>query len=388
MIKFMDLLKEDISDQYPLYISERNKKWIDLLRNAVEKKFIWNVDFKEANFALSRNFDDIGRWVSNGKGGSTDDNFTVATAKYAGVGADQVRHTQYSVSQGTFQNFQSINKLIRIFEKAVVVDDGTSKVIQKYLELYKSWKTIKDMLDAVKSFITKGRRIDPTKPSKPIYQPPTQSTKVLGEIKVLLENLIEKHKEELKQGYVDMVTGMADRFMKERTPAAASPGKFFKFNSYIVSLIDSLFEFDEKRDPWEYEWYKGGRIVKIRYRSDANEKIEKFAVRQANAAAEDFVASNMRKLTSVIGEKVKGGTELVNKTVDGSFGVSFSGRMSFKFSDSTGFITRNDITMNVSPRGLVFNQFPITFHDVTFKDGTFRKFVPEKTMNEIWAKEQ
>lgn len=383
----MDVVREQTETpvtEYPLYISERNKKWFDLLKDAVEKKFIWNVDFKGTKFLLGRNFEEIG-YVNYSRGKQLPgDNFTQVTAKYAGIPESEVWRTQYGISRGTHQDFQSINKLIRIFEEAA----KSSKVAQKYLEVYKSWKVVKDLFDAVKPFITKGHKPDLTKPPKPVYQPPRQSTKVLGEIKTLLDNLIEKHKEELKQSYVDMVNRMADMFVKERTVDKSNPSKFFKYHSAITGLIGSLFEFDEKRDPWDYEWHKNGQVVKIKYRNDANEKVEKFAEANANAAAEAFVINNMKKLTAVIGEKTKGGIVLTSKEVNGSFGVSFSGRMYFKFSDGTSFQTRNDITLNVSPRGLIFNQFPITFHNVIFKNGKAVKFVSEKAMNEVWAKEQ
>jgi len=389
MLKFSNILKEQIENKYPLFLEERNKKWVDLLWNAKEKKFIWNVDFKEAKFALSRNFDEIGS-VSYHRGERLPgDDFTKSTAKYVGVPEDSIHRAQRELFGGTFQTFQSINKLIHIAELYLGINKGDgkgNKIIEKYLELYKSWKVIKDLFDDVKPFITKGRRLDPTKPPKPIYQPPRQSMNVLGEIRLLLDNLIQKHKEELKTSYINMVTKMTNRFMNERTIETASPGTFFK-HSPLSSLIDSLLEFNEERDPWDYKWHKNGRLVKIKYRSDANEKIEKFATQQADDAANAFVINNMKKLTAVIGEKTKNGITVTDKTVNGSFGVSFSGIMKFKFSDNTGFTTRNDITINVSPRGLAFNQFPITFHNVTFKNEKFMKFVSEKTMNEVWAKE-
>lgn len=91
-----------------------------------------------------------------------------------------------------------------------------------------------------------------------------------------------------------------------------------------------------------------------------------------------FIAKNVTKLTSLIEDKEIESYEILDIDID------FMATIRLEFADGTGFQVRNKTVMKFSSKGNPFYQFPTTFHNVTFPDGTIKSMVSERQMNEKW----
>lgn len=119
-----------------------------------------------------------------------------------------------------------------------------------------------------------------------------------------------------------------------------------------------------------------------RLKSDARSVAKNKAIWLADYLGEKFLTKNIDKIGSIVHRK--GG--LTGGKSSGHFeGFGFSGEILLEFADSTSFIVRNKAIMKYSLRGKQFEQYPTTFHNVVFPDGSMKKMVPQKDMNERWA---
>jgi hypothetical protein len=369
MIKFSTLIKEQVEEnRYPLYLEERNKKWIDLLYDSLANKKIWNVDFNEAKFALSRNFEKIGSFHL--------DDFTKSTAEYAGIPEQEVFRVWYEISK-TLQTFQSINKLIRIFEAR-----KTSKVAQKYLEVYKSWKVVKDLFDSLKEYVVKGRKVDPSK-VKQVYQPPPQASKSLEIISSLLTDITNNIRKELVVSGFNNYIRQCKYYLENRSPNQ-TPYKFFAPNPAHQDVSKLLLaHIDKTTLVYNRPGFEDYKIT-----DKTKELAQKMAERDADDICQQFILKNTRKLTSIVGEKSKI-SQLIDASIidiDANKGL-LEGWMKFQFDDGSGFDVQNQIVYGNSKTGRFFVRFPTTFHKVKMSNGTIRALVSEEEMNELWAKE-
>lgn len=109
----------------------------------------------------------------------------------------------------------------------------------------------------------------------------------------------------------------------------------------------------------------------LRYSLRENYKaiIEQKAERQAEDAIQSFIAKMSSKLQGLI--DAKGG--LVTAETDGSL---HNNAIRITFQDGTCFTLVNSMTLNVSSRGKVFNQYPARFHQVVYyrMDGSVTRY--------------
>jgi len=109
------------------------------------------------------------------------------------------------------------------------------------------------------------------------------------------------------------------------------------------------------------------------------------AVRAADEAREDFVYKNTARISEIARRKNSLPTATIERRTGGGRG-GYGGDILFTFPDDSSFVLRNKTIWKRSPLGLVFAQFPTTFHDVVLPSG--KKMKPpasEARMLDVFA---
>jgi hypothetical protein len=106
---------------------------------------------------------------------------------------------------------------------------------------------------------------------------------------------------------------------------------------------------------------------------------------QRDGIEKRYLAKNIKKLSHVI--DLKGNLSNIDelpyrkpKIASGTHHVTIESGFVFEFADSSEFKVINKIVTKYSYAGKQFEQFPTTFHDVTFPDGTKMKSPSEEKM--------
>jgi hypothetical protein len=112
--------------------------------------------------------------------------------------------------------------------------------------------------------------------------------------------------------------------------------------------------------------------------------VENMVTQAVDGMIETYVYKNTGKIASIV--TVKGEPSKTAVSWGDITGWGFAGEIRFDFNDGTGFTVRNKAVWKSFQWGSDFMQFPTTFHNVIFPDGKKQSMVPEKEMNEVWAK--
>ena len=113
------------------------------------------------------------------------------------------------------------------------------------------------------------------------------------------------------------------------------------------------------------------------------DKLTQSATRSVNDMVARFIGKNVEKIAPLLARKEGSEARVLRGNLDG---IGFSGEISFKFKDGTSFVVRNKVVMKYTARGEQFLQFPTTFHDVVFSDGSKKAMRSEEQMHKEWIK--
>ena len=400
------LAKSLIAEAYgePEGLSPSGQQAWETLVNGVENKIIWNVEFKEAKERLSREFEKYSQLLGSLLPGDlrrllymvdlNPPSSLVSLPKYlrkvTNFNPDKNRiedpdFTEFPLRGTSPQRREEIIIDVkidqeeydqRVTEIKAFLDESASKL--------ESWVPLIGMLKALKPYIQKGRKLDPSK-QKEIYVPPMQSKVSLSRVKNILDGLISKGQSSLEKYFSKTWMETLRTLFKDFRKQDGKDGKveWGAMNEFFDILPVSWTKV------LDYEG-KVGHLMKesTTIKPSADKVIKKEAEETADLIAKKFVLKNMNKLTSVIGEKEKNsGAKLIEvgaKSVKFRNGA-FEGTMMLDFSDGTGFIVINKVVFSYTMRSMVI-RYPTTFHNVRFPDGSVKKMVPEKAMNTVWAK--
>jgi len=158
--------------EYPLHLSERGRKELDVLFDGLEAGEIYNVDYKEACYVLGGEFERT-------------TNAPIKKLEARSPIWFVARHVSESLGM-----VASINRLIRDHEKwlknptvrhydldvAQEVPEGAVAVVEDVLAVLKSWKVYVDLRKALKPLIAKGRKPTPKKAPDPNAPMQTKGT--------------------------------------------------------------------------------------------------------------------------------------------------------------------------------------------------------------------
>lgn len=119
-----------------------------------------------------------------------------------------------------------------------------------------------------------------------------------------------------------------------------------------------------------------------RPRKNAKEIAHKAAVEVASAARDAFIEKNTFRISEIA--RLKGA--IPNAKVERiSGGTGYDSYITFTFPDGSHFGLQNQTIWKRSPLGLVFAQFPTTFHDVVLPGGKKMSSPSEARMTEVFA---
>lgn len=366
---------------YPWFLDERGKKAVDVLRRGLADKAIWNVDLKEAVFTLTRDYEETVRK------------------------AEEINDVSFYRIFNSLSQLHTVNTLIRSCEKflkkpevpdyyfssrdyddqAIKSPQDITKFQEKHIKeilipgvrnmipILRAWADVQEMRVQLKPLVKMGRK--QVGEGKPVYVPPPQAAESLKKVDRILRDLIEGKRTELENMVAGTLQRIIDHFFK--THEKMSARDFFRNRPEAARLIEEVVD---KPDDYYRDWSKA------KPSKDAKKIVAKKAKASADAVVLNYATKNMAKLTRLVAEKQNSGVGFTDVEDQGMSvrGDTFAGRMKFEFDDGSGFTVLNQMVLKTSPRGLLFAQFPTTFHLVKSSDGTTRAKLSEKQMNEEW----
>lgn len=252
---------------------------------------------------------------------------------------------------------------LRRLPKAVAKTSPKTDATKRILEIQRSWLPVIELIDQVKPRVLNGKR---PKPSKAKFTPKAASEKSL----VLFERELRKVSESRRLGilrhYRDYYVKLAETY-KERTDGTTSPMRFFKDAPREGAVVKKMLK---QQVSSVYELDPNYRTIALKI---AEETVDRILQR--------FVDKNLSKVAPILDAK---DSDLLRVKTDQGFHFDDSNDMYLEFTDGTRFGVRNNIVSKWSRRVGVYAQFPTTFHDVVFPNGTAVKKLSEKDMHH-WA---
>lgn len=197
---------------------------------------------------------------------------------------------------------------------------------------------------------------------------------VTPEIEKIVNELFEKQKAQVLDslrrqyshtvGLLKEIEGISPKDEKYKDVMNSSYGPTFAFRiSYRIM--------EHKKDAqskYEGYWHPDYPLF---FKSGYTKIVEQSIQDDLKAITSSFLFKMQAKLGEVIkGKKIKEFT---------SYGLH-QGEVRITFEDGSSFLLINSIEIGTSKYGVVFNRFPCRFHNVTFSNGKFGKWISEEEM--------
>ena len=373
---------------------------IATLEKGISGKSIYNVDFVEAKEALRRLFDKLFSITSlinrpeyadqafynyiytasiDGVSGELHNinSFVKSVTKFLQYESpdDVPNQTDYRLSFqmiGTSDDFDTFKaktmarRSERIAEMAKTWDRDR-KLAARLISEVETWRPVAELVKQAKLFIVKGKK--PSTGHSDAFRPSlvkgdtsemvgTVLRRVIDEQRNILVDRLTKHYTELAQGIVDELNGHDFDSVDKRRDDIMRKARGMGVDFLISKNEDGVYQVRE------------------------HDVIVRNVNGIVNVMVQRYVFKNIRKIAPIVDKK----GAPANIDAHGSLeGWGFHGSLVFKFDDGTEFTVRNKVVTLWNTRNAV-EQFPTTFHNVTFPNGKVEKFVSEKDMNERWVK--
>lgn len=183
--------------------------------------------------------------------------------------------------------------------------------------------------------------------------------------KVFREITDKKYKAVVQALYEALLEDMALVVERQKDPHDRNPMK--GLNS--TDMIDMM----ERDQSFDRNWVP---------RTDHKAIAQRLAKRRADEDREAFIVKNTARVSAI--------AKLKNNFKDAHLlrvigGHTYGGEIKFSFEDGSSFLLRNKTIWKRSSGGVVFTQFPTTFHDVVMPDGSKMPAPSEKRMMDVFA---
>jgi hypothetical protein len=227
-------------------------------------------------------------------------------------------------------------------------------------------------LQALKPHIVKGRKPDPNKPAKQIYRPPMSAQKDLKLVADVYDHLLKEAKQELIEAIINRDIDQAEPYLK-----ALQAGEIKKDIDY--TFISRYLTSSDHRHYPKFDTHS------VKPKEERLKIARPLAEKEADAIAKEFTVKNLKKVTSLVGER---GELSTVKAKHVSFGRGkLEGKVHFVFKDGGEFVVNNQVVSVWTYGRSPFYRFPTTFHDIVFSSGKKVKSESEEFMNKTWAVE-
>lgn len=141
----------------------------------------------------------------------------------------------------------------------------------------------------------------------------------------------------------------------------------------VQRLLNAKWDYETRSSLWEPKENYEALLVAL-------------AKQIADETREAFVIKNTARISEIAKRKESIPMAKLLSIGEGSYG-GYGGEISFVFPDGSSFILRNKTIWKTSPLGVVFAQFPTTFHDVKLPDGKKMASPSEARMLDVFAKQ-
>ena len=377
--------KEVMADEYPVGMSDKGKEALGVLKKGIADKMLYNADYEEIKFRLSRDFEKSGirsvsdPALSNFLYHASDSLLSLNSInKYA---RDVRKFIQKRDMSPFFPSPQYPREQNESEKKIVENWDFYAAGAEKYVREVETWLVVVDLLKEVKPYVVKGRKPIERGPDyvPRVYVPPMAGSAAVNLVQAKLVEIVEAQ----RAGLVDKITNnTVDSLSKY-----AGTGSYDEIKKFLHSVgLDNYFNIAFESAAVDFAT-RNTFALKKDYQDSVRSSVE----RGVQDMVERYVAKNTGKVAPII--HAKGEPSGVKVRWGNLQGWGFAGSIQFEFQDGTGFTVDNQAVLKYSSGGRwsgggkPFYQFPTTFHSVKFKDGSVKSMVPEQAMNEVWAKE-
>lgn len=377
-------LRESVDDSVTIpKIIRDNPKYMnqyELLTTGVEQGSISNSVYKNINFYLSRaiekDFESDNSVFRNlisydGKMFRGGPNYVHPANKNEEKAREIIKDLYYNFPRNLFSLSAYKKKVDALSE--MHIDDDIEHIIRQTQNRIREWVPIVDAYELLKNKVTKRSREKEKRDveKKEQYRVLVKMSEVSG-IADILKEIVEENFEKTVHELGNMLYNDIKRLLSKQETRSA----YVWIKNPYIRMIFNRVTYDKNSNQ---NRYSTDNQHDYELKHNADEIIEKEATDRATRMRDAFIAKNTQKLTNIISKK-----KIVRHSV---FDVhsDFQASIHFVFDDGTEFTVRNKTVSKWSTNGTLFYQFPTTFHDVIFKDGTFRKMMSEQEMNEDWS---
>lgn len=381
-MKVAEILREAVEDFSKKYKSiysgvapDRQKYSITALgvfQRGIENGMIYNADYGESKDTLARAFE---KSLDKLEEEIRKDDHDLSRLIY--MNYDTKSYVSFNQAAKQVREYDKLLKDPKIREAASAAN---VKRLEELAEINKNAEDFfKNVLTPLKSKIVKGRK--PNQNADPNAFRSTMGSKEAQELvkKHLLAGIgpkldqFEKQLKDYFQTQVDELEKAGEIFIKEKGQQR---------DPFEMMILSRCFEYKQEGGHGPGGW-KPKRYFDLKLTAEGKKWPEKEAKSFRDALQDKYFYKNLRKLSHLVDlkknlDKIE---ELPSKPVHVVSGSgSVESGFKFLFADKSCFTVVNKIVSKYSYRGEPFQQFPTTFHDVAFPDGSKMKTPSEEKM--------
>lgn len=312
-------------------------KAIDAFERGIANKHIWNADFKDLySYGLSRGLEEV--WDK------LPDHYS--------------EHFDYSLFA-----INSIGKLCRL-AKGNPISTETKEFLANV-------ETIPAMIKELKTYIEKGRKVSAEQKEANTKAAKDWSAAVshddLKKVIATLEKLVADIRTKYENQFADM---------------------WYKEIEDIAKKVPELYE--KRRFNWT-DGIRNGNTLQLVYRtfdmnarppalkSDWKARVKKMADDAVNEILSGFIHKQKKKLAAIVSKKnnLKDIQIVYNRLTN----YNLDNEIALEFEDGAKFSVYSKTIWKMSPRGLMFTQYPTRFANVINSDGSKMSAPTEEKMN-------
>jgi hypothetical protein len=375
---FKELLQESqtgLAEKFKAIYDDAKPAWVDRakdmltnLETAVAADTIFNVDFNEIKDFMSRSLENVLRKNLDAIS-STDSAQSPHRVVYD---ADVSSYVYLNQAKGQVKKIKDVLAM-----KSKVFNAADTAHLEKMLAANEAAAEINVILTSLKPKIVKGRKpntnVDPN-----AFHSKLGSAEAQKKVKEALEAGVKEPLDDYEEAVRDWIQRYIDRIGKSDTYTQSSDRR--QRDGMSDMIFTHCFDFDKDRDAST----KDETVYKnVKIRAEKKDFAKKDAEAQRKNIELKYLAKNIKKLSHVV--DLKGNLSKIEtleyrkpKIADG--GGTLESGFKFIFADGSEFTVINKIVTKYSYAGTKFEQFPTTFHDVKFPDGTKMKMPSEEKM--------
>lgn len=351
---------------------KKAEEQLEALSNAVKTGVIYNVTYVTIKdvltHALERALDEQGKQFN---------------------GSDTMRYAYDKDVAGHYVNFNGSPKQLRDIDHAL---QGVSNVdIKKYLtgrrEIIVAATEIQKILKDLKPKIIKGRVPKPADPNafnRKMGSAEAQKL-VVDAVKPTVDKQLgefQKVMEEYFQSLIDDVNKLKEiTYHKPKSNSWRATAEDLSVRVQVYQIAQKFFKYDTDTEKRESNTHYRLYNFKMTPEGKAWPKKESASLREL--IEKQFLSKTVAKLSHIVEKKanldkievLKNKPPRINSSM-GTVEVGFK----FLFTDGSYFEVNNKVVNKSNHLGTYFQQYPTTFHDVTFADGTKMKTPSEEKM--------